>query len=122
DRADIDDPAIFAGVHAVPHRLGHVEASAQVDVDHLVPGIAIHPLHRAVAGDAGIVDQDVHRPELGLDPRDAIDAGVEIGDVPLVGGDAGPLGEGARPVIIAGIIGGDGDAGVLQRDADRLAD
>ena len=62
DRADIDDAAKFAPVHAVPHRLGHVEAAAEIDVDHLVPGLAAHPLHGAVAGDAGIVDHDVDRP------------------------------------------------------------
>ena len=46
---------------------------------------AVHPLHRAVAGDAGIVDEHVDRAELGLDLGDAGVAGVEIGDVPFVG-------------------------------------
>ena len=62
-----------------------------------------------------LLTSDVDRAELGLDLRDAGDAGVEIGDVPFIGLDAGPLGEGARFFLIAGIIGGDGDA--LRRAA-----
>ena len=43
-------------------------------------------------------------------------------DVPFVGGDAGAVGELARALVIAGVIGGDLHAHVLERDADRLAD
>ena len=57
-----------------------------------------------------LLTSDVDRPELALDLGDAGDAGVEIGDVPFIGLDAGALGEVAGLFLIAGIIGGDGDA------------
>ena len=60
--------------------------------------------------------------ELALDLLDAGDAGVEIGDVPFIGLDAGAVAERARFLLVAGIIGRDGDAFVAQGDADRLAD
>ena len=89
---------------------------------HLLPHLAGHLEDRAVARDAGIVDDDVDRAELGLDLRHARLARVEIADVPFVGLDAGALGEGLRALVVAGIIGGDGHARSLQREADRLAD
>src|SRR5688500_8565 len=122
DRADIAAAAIFARVHSLPDRLGHVEAAAEIDVDHRVPRLAVHPLHRAVAGDAGIVDEDVDRAELAFHLLRAGDAGVEVGDVPFVGLDAIAFAELARFLLVAGIVGGDGDALVAQRDADRFAD
>src|SRR3954470_21938660 len=122
DRADVDDPAVFALAHPVPDRLGHVEAAAQIYVDDLVPGLAVHPLHGCVASDSGIVDEDVDRPQLGFDPGDSGDAGIVVGDVPFIGPDAGAGGEVACFLLVAGIIGGDGDSPVPERDADRLAD
>src|SRR4029450_1412377 len=113
--------AIFAPAHSVPHRLGHVEAAAEIDVDHLFPRLTAHPFHRAVARDAGIVDQNVDRAEVAFDLMDTGHAGVEVGHIPLVGLDAGALAELACFVLIAGIIGGNGDAFVAKRDADRLA-
>src|SRR4029079_3222344 len=49
--------------------LGDVEDAAQVDVDHLVPGAAVHLAKQAVARDAGVVDQDVDGVELAVHPR-----------------------------------------------------
>src|SRR6185503_15620512 len=109
DRTDVDDTAIFARAHPFPHRLGHVEAAAEIDVDHLVPRLAAHPLHRAVARDAGIVDQNVDRSEVALYLLDTSHAGVEVGHVPFVGLDAGALAERTRFFLVAGIIGGDGN-------------
>ena len=40
-----------------------------------------HLVEQRVAGDAGVVDQDVDRAELGLDLLDAGRAGVVVGDV-----------------------------------------
>src|SRR5205085_9105696 len=74
DRADVDDPAVAAAGHALEHRFGHVEAAAEVDVDDLLPLHAVHPLHGRIAGDSGIVDQHIDRPDLGLDLRDAFHA------------------------------------------------
>src|SRR6185436_8766109 len=122
DRTDVDDPPVTASRHPVPHRLGHVEHAAEVDVDHLAPLAAIHPLHRRIAGDARIVDEDVDGPELALHLAHALDARVEVGYVPLEALDPGALGELARPFLIAGIIGRDLHAHVAQRHADCFAD
>ena len=48
-----------------------------------------HPMEHGVAGDARIVDQHLHRPEVGLDLLDAGDASVVVGNRPFVDGDAG---------------------------------
>jgi hypothetical protein len=56
----------------------------------------VHALHGGVAGDAGIVDEHVDRAEIGLDLRNALLAGLEIGDIPFVGLDADALAERAR--------------------------
>src|SRR5437773_1882073 len=65
DRADVDDSPVLARAHAVEHRLGHIEAAAEVDVDHLVPLPAVHLANRSVAGDPGVIDQHIGRPEVG---------------------------------------------------------
>src|SRR5205814_10388630 len=117
-----DDPPVFAAGHAVEHRLGHVEAAAEIDVHHLVPLRPAHLADGGVAGDAGVVDQHINRPEVGLDLAHAVLARVEIGDVPPVGGDAGTIGELARPLLIPGVIGCDIHPHVAKGNADRLAD
>src|SRR3546814_13596687 len=45
-----------------------------------------------------------------------------VADVPFIGADAGAVGKGPRPFVIAGIVGDDGDPLVLEREADRLSD
>src|SRR6185312_14411489 len=45
DRADVDDAAEAAGVHAVPHRLADVEAGAEVGVDHRLPHRTVELAH-----------------------------------------------------------------------------
>ena len=92
DRADVDDPAIAAAGHAFEHRLGHVEAAAEVGVDDVLPFLAVHPLHRRVARDPGIVDEHVDGTKVGLDLPHAFLARVIVGDVPFVGLDAGSVG------------------------------
>ncbi len=82
----------------------------------------IHALHRRVAGDAGVVDQHVDRPELGFDLLHAFLAGIVIRNVPLVGGNSGALGELARTLVVAGVGGSDLHPHILERDADCLAD
>ena len=77
--------------------------------------------HR-VAGDAGIVDQDVDRPELGLDLLDALGASVVVGDAPLVDRNAGLGLEALRGLVVAGIVRGHPVARRLQRLRDRGAD
>jgi len=81
----------------------------------------VHPLHRRVAGDSGVVDEHVDRPEVGFDLAHAFLARVIVGHVPFVGGDPGALGEFARALVVAGVIGSDLHSHVLEGDADRLA-
>ena len=93
DRADVDDPAVAARLHAFEHRLGHVEAAAEIGVDDLLPLLVVHALHRRVAGDPGIVDQHVDRAEVGFDLRATPSlARFVVGDVEFIGRDAGALG------------------------------
>src|SRR5262249_4603933 len=105
DRADVDDAPEAARAHAVDDRAAHVEAGGEVGLDHLVPLLPIHALQRGVAGDAGVVDQDLDRSQRSLDRLHALLAGGELAHVELEGGDAGLLGEGPRSLLIA-VIGG----------------
>ena len=76
-----------------------------VNVENLIPDRVgqtfeigkLHPVRHA-----GIVDDDVDRPQIRGDLRTAVLASVVIRDVPFVGGNARPLGELARPFVIAG--------------------
>src|SRR6185503_11883439 len=96
DRADVDDTAIATPGHPFENRLGHIEAPAEIDVDYFLPFRAVHPLHRRIASNAGIVDQHVDRAEVGFHLPDSVLAGVEVGDVPLVDGDSSAVGKLAR--------------------------
>src|SRR5258707_885698 len=89
DRADIDDAAEAARVHALPHRLRHVEAGAEIGVDHGVPHVARQLAHGRITCDAGVVHQHFDRTEILLDLGDDRLADGEIADVELVDGDAG---------------------------------
>ncbi len=122
DRADVHYPSVTAGLHALEHRLGHVETSAEVGVDHVLPLGMIHPFHRRVASDSGVVDKHVDRAEVAFDRSDSVNARLVIGDVEFIGLDPGPVGEFLRPLLIAGISRGDIHPHVLERDTDRLTD
>src|SRR3546814_10337786 len=45
DRPDIDDPAPAAFAHAGKHRLRHVKAAAEIDVDDFLPHLVGHLQH-----------------------------------------------------------------------------
>jgi hypothetical protein len=105
-----------------PDRVDGVEHAGQVGVDHLLPLVGRHLVEHRVAGDAGVGTTTSMGPRSASTCRDAGLAGVVIGDVPLVGLDAGLGGELRRGLVIAGIVGGDGIARVLQRDGNRGAD
>src|SRR5262245_17193025 len=81
-----------------------------------------HLLQHGVARDAGIVDQDLDRADLVLDIDDPLLASEVIADVPFERRDLGFLAEGLGGVVIAGVIGGDVVACILQRPADGGAD
>jgi hypothetical protein len=50
---------------------------AEIGVDHRIPLVERHLVERAILGDAGIVDEHLDRPELGLDLLDTRGAGIE---------------------------------------------
>src|SRR5690606_22993652 len=60
--------------------------------------------------------------ELRRDLLHAVLAGLEVGDVPLEGPDAGFGGELAGPLVVAGVDRGDDVTLVPERDRDRFAD
>ena len=62
----------------------------------------------------------LHR-TVSLDLGDALNAGLMVGNVPLIGGNARPLGELPGTFVIACIIGGGLHSHILERDADCLA-
>ena len=93
--------------HALDHRPAHVEQRVEIGVDHLAPLLRLHAVEHGVAGDAGVVDQDVDRAEIGLDLLQAGRAGVERGDIPFEDGDAGLGLELLRRLVVAAVVGGD---------------
>src|SRR5258708_36035691 len=83
-RSDIDDAAPAALAHARKGRLGHVETTAQIGVHHLFPILIAHLHAGAIAGDAGVIDDDVDRAEILFDLGNPGVAGIIIGDVPFI--------------------------------------
>ncbi len=65
-----------------------------------------HAVHRAVAGDAGVVHEDFDRPQIFFDLRDPADAGVVIRYVDLVDWDTGPCVEFFGGFVVAAVDGG----------------
>ena len=76
----------------------------------------------AVAGDAGVGDDDVDRAEIGFDLRDARFGAFVVGHVPLVGLDAGFGGESGGLLVIAGVSCGDFVAVGFELLGDGFAD
>ena len=122
DRADVDDAAELARPHAFDDGPGAVEAGRKVGADDIVPVVVGHPVHGAVPGDAGIVDQDINWAEIRLDPGDAFLDRFEVADVKLVGLDAGAVGKLRRPFDVAAVVGRDRAAGLLESNGNRFSD
>src|SRR3954452_8056477 len=122
DRGYVDDAAEFARAHALDHLTRHVEQRAEIGVDDRVPLIDRHLVERAVAGDAGVIDEYIDRTKLGFHLFHAGGAGVERTDVPLVNGNAGVGFELVGSLIVAGISSRHVVTGSLQRFANRRAD
>src|SRR4051812_34593021 len=122
DRADVDNPAEAALAHTVDHVAAHVEARRQVCRNDVVPLLEGHAMQHAVAGDAGVVDDDLDRTQFRFDLGKTFLAGFEVADIPLESGDAGTLGEFAGLLVVAGVDGGDLVAGILQPNRDGFAD
>src|SRR5271166_2918894 len=84
--------------------------------------LGAHAVHRRVARDAGIVDQDFDRPERRLDRLHAVRASGEIADVEFEDRKAGIVLELLRGLVVATVDRGDAIAGILERHRDRAAD
>ena len=69
DARYIDDAAPAARGHRVDEASSNVESAVQVGVDHFIPRVPVHLLEGAVAGDSGVVDQDVDGLEVIPDAR-----------------------------------------------------
>lgn len=107
--------------HAGKGCLGHVEAAAQVYAHDLVPILERHLVEDAITRDAGVVHHHVYLAVHGGDIVAIVDAGLVIAHVPAIGGYACRLREGTGSLDVAGIVGGNGEAHVLQCQADRFA-
>ena len=79
-------------------------------------------MKEAVPGDAGVVDQNVHGPDLALDLFDPGRAGVEVAHIPLEHRDAGLALELVRGLVVAAVIRGDLEPLLLEPLRDRGAD
>src|SRR3546814_16533821 len=79
-------------------------------------------MERGVAGDAGVVDQHLDRPELGFDAADRRLAGLEVAHVESVDRDAGLVLEAVRRLVVAAVIRRDLEPGAFARRRDRRAD
>ena len=62
DRADEDDPAAVAQPVGGQERLVHPQDRQEVDLEHPGPALGVGVGEELVAGDAGVVDDDVEAP------------------------------------------------------------
>ena len=60
-----------------------VERAGEVGCEHVVPVLVAHAHQQAVAGDAGVVHEQLDRPERALDLGERVVDGVGVGDVGL---------------------------------------
>jgi hypothetical protein len=99
----------------------HVETRGQVGLDDFVPLLKSHLVHGAVAGDTGVVDQYLDRPDIAFDLRHRRLAGIVIADVELVDRNVVGLAELIGLFIVAGIGCDDLVAGFFQCQANGFA-
>ena len=53
--------------HALDHAPGHVEHRVEVGPDDVAPLLGLHAMQGGIAGDPGVIDQHLDRPEIRLD-------------------------------------------------------
>src|SRR5262249_23781657 len=122
DGGDVDDAAEAARAHALDDEPRHVESGVEVGAEHRVPILLLHAMQRGVAGDAGVVVEDVDGAAIPRDARHPFLAIAEVAAIELVDGDAGLGLELARRRIVARIVRCHPAALVLESDGNRLPD
>ena len=86
DRGDVDDARVF-GFHEGAHECFHcVESAFEVGVDDRVPVLFLHAHEKRVAGDAGVVDEDVGCADFVGDAGGEVLDCLMVGDIDIVGG------------------------------------
>ena len=92
DRGDVDDARVF-GLHESAHEtFDCVECAFEVGVDDRVPIFFLHAHEERVAGDAGVVDEDVGCADFVGDAGGEILHGLVVGHIDIVGrGGSGKL-------------------------------
>ncbi len=89
-RRGVDDVAVAAALdHAGHEGLDAVDDAVEVHADHPVPGLVAHAGGRGRAGDAGVVEQQRHRSEPGLDVVGQRGVRVAVAHVEDGGDDVG---------------------------------
>src|SRR5258706_6438062 len=126
-RRDVDDAAPAALHHAVDHLPRDVEHAIQIGVDDLHPVLLGHALEDGDARDAGVVDEDVDRPDHRAHVVEHFRARVEVGDVALGGVHAVTRGAHRADPLVLLLVAWQatrdhGVAGLAQALADRAAD
>jgi len=104
----------------------HRKTPVRFDADHEVPVLALHAHDELVAGDAGVVDQDLQAAELGGDVLYGLLDAFFVGDVHL---EAGGLATGGGnffdhggQLVFHDVGHGDRGAGLGQRQGNGAAD
>ena len=121
DRTDVDDAAEAVFAHGFDDAARHVEARRQVGLDDRIPLLEIHAVQGAVPGNAGVVDEDIDRPQVMGDLFNGFLAGIVIADIEFINGDVGFFLEFLGGLDIAVEIGGHLIPGFHQRNADVMA-
>src|SRR5690606_4065251 len=126
DRAGLHDAAPLALAHAFDHRAGDVVAGVEVGGDDVGPLLGSHLVEGGVAGDAGVVDQDLDGAECLFDPAHHGFGLIGRRHVALDQGEVEAfrlhrLLPGAR-LLLAAVIGRDPVPGLGQALADGSAD
>ena len=81
DRADVHDPSPSGGDHVGEHGANAVEGAAEVHVEHALPLRVAHVGEQRELADAGDVDEDRGRPEVGAHRRRRGPHRGAVGDV-----------------------------------------
>ncbi len=105
-RRDVDDAAPAPLDHAVDHLLGHIEHGVEIGSQHQIPIFVAHFAQYGVAGDAGVVHQNVHLSVLGEYFLKGRLSRVPVGHIALGGIDIEALrAHGFQPTLLAAGIG-----------------